>query len=241
MTLPPGRFCAAESCDPDRVQEAPATQSVKVLALRANPSSRTERMVGADPSNMLEPSKNPHNQESRVQKFRPSPLHGRKSPLQSKSLLGSNPRIARLFTLRVGRTPLPSLRIGRAPLDLHSPCGTARDTGNPKSYPHPRLQVFPRWRKTLKNNTKQRIAWWQALVGGDKFLAARMRSLPLLGPVTAAGSLRRERIVASRIPLRSSRPRPETLLRRSGLEASCICLLRSFMFLQSLSSELCDP
>ena len=44
---------------------------------------------------------------------------------------------------------------------------------NPKSYAHPRRQDVPRWKKTLKNTGKQRIAWRQKLGDGDKFLACR--------------------------------------------------------------------
>ena len=46
---------------------------------------------------------------------------------------------------------------------------------NPTSYPHPRLQEFPRWKKTLTNTGNQRLAWRQELGGGDKFLAAGFR------------------------------------------------------------------
>ena len=43
---------------------------------------------------------------------------------------------------------------------------------NPTSYPHPRLQDFPRWKRRSKNAREQRIAWRQESGGGDKFWAA---------------------------------------------------------------------
>ena len=41
-------------------------------------------------------------------------------------------------------------------------------TRNPKSYPHPRLQDFPRRKKRPNNTGKQRIAWRQESGGGKK-------------------------------------------------------------------------
>ena len=42
---------------------------------------------------------------------------------------------------------------------------------SPKSYPHPRLQGFPTWKRTPQDTGKERIAWRQESGGGDKFLA----------------------------------------------------------------------
>ena len=47
---------------------------------------------------------------------------------------------------------------------------------NPKGHAHPRLQDFPRWKKTPKNTGWRRIAWRQESGGGDKFLAAGSQS-----------------------------------------------------------------
>ena len=52
--------------------------------------------------------------------------------------------------------------------------------GAQRSYPHPRLQDFPRWHKTLQHTGKRKIAWRQESGGGDKFSAAEFTHLCLL-------------------------------------------------------------
>ena len=50
--------------------------------------------------------------------------------------------------------------------------GRSIHDGNPKSYPHPRRQDFPKWKNTSSTTGEQRTSWRQESGDGDKFLAA---------------------------------------------------------------------
>ena len=70
---------------------------------------------------------------------------------------------------------------------------------NPTSYPHPRLQDFPTWKRTLQNTGTLRVAWRQDLGGGDKFWAAGTRSRAPGQPANGAPRMTAAKVCERRV------------------------------------------